>query len=34
LEHSGLFERAEGQEDRGPKPLAFGSIDYNYNPQQ
>ena len=29
-----LEAKAEGQEDRGPKPLAFGSIGYNYNPQQ
>jgi hypothetical protein len=29
-----LEAKAEGQEERGPKPLAFGSIGYNYNPQQ
>jgi hypothetical protein len=27
-----LEAKAEGQEERGPKPLAFGSIGYNYNP--
>jgi len=29
-----LKAKAGGQEERGPKPLAFGSIGYNYNPQQ
>ena len=29
-----LKAKAEGQEEGGPKPLAFGSIGYNYNPQQ
>ena len=29
-----LKAKAEGQEEEGPKPLAFGSIGYNYNPQQ
>lgn len=29
-----LEAKAEGQEERGPKPLAFGNIGYNYNPQQ
>jgi hypothetical protein len=29
-----LNAKAEGQAEAGPKPLAFGSIGYNYNPQQ
>jgi hypothetical protein len=29
-----LKAKAEGQDEGGPKPLAFGSIGYNYNPQQ
>ena len=29
-----LKAKVEGQEEGGPKPLAFGSIGYNYNPQQ
>ena len=29
-----LKAKAEEQEEIGPKPLAFGSIGYNYNPQQ
>jgi hypothetical protein len=29
-----LKPMAGRQEERGPKPLAFGSIGYNYNPQQ
>ncbi len=29
-----LKAKAEGQEEIGPKPLAFGSIGYNYDPQQ
>jgi hypothetical protein len=29
-----LKAKVGGQEEGGPKPLAFGSIGYNYNPQQ
>jgi len=29
-----LRASAVRQEEQGPKPMAFGSIDYNYNPQQ